>query len=75
MSKKNGFHAGDLVRYKRFHGAVNAIVTEDRGNIGVGGRRLIRIRYSLEEPHWMETEVPEEKLELVERKKRAKTRS
>jgi hypothetical protein len=74
MSKKSVFRVGDLVRYQMFTGPITGVVTEDRGNIGVGGRRLIRIRYAHEEPFFMETEVPEAELELIKPKKNGKGR-
>ena len=75
MNKKTHFRVGDVVRYQSTTQPVTAVVIEDRGNLGVGGRRLIRIRYAHEEPFFMENEVPEEKLELIERPKRAKSRN
>jgi hypothetical protein len=60
------FHEGDRVRLLWGVTPVEGIVIEDRGNLGVGGRRLYRVRVQLDditEP--METEEPAEDLTLV----------
>lgn len=57
---------GDRVAFDM--GAYRAVgeITEDRGNIGVGGRRLLRIRTDARdglEPLWIE--LPEEEVSSV----------
>jgi hypothetical protein len=62
------FREGDRVRLLWGVTPVEALVIEDRGNLGVGGRRLYRIRVQLDdvsEP--IETELPAEELTLVAR--------
>ena len=53
------FHVGDRVSFDLVKRKVNAVVTEDRGAIGVGGRRLyqVQVQYSVGEP--MIFEMPE----------------
>jgi hypothetical protein len=38
------FKVGDRVRVEFGYGLVPAVITEDRGNIGYGGRRLFAVR-------------------------------
>jgi|GEM_PF-2483102 len=59
------FQVGDRVEFlfgvRRVHGEI----VEDRGQIGVGGRRLYGIRFELtanEEPEYIE--IPEKDIEL-----------
>jgi hypothetical protein len=62
------FREGDRVRLLWGVTPVEGIVIEDRGNLGVGGRRLYRVWVQLDditEP--METEEPAEDLTLVAR--------
>ena len=58
---------GDLVSWPVPWGAINARVVEDRGNIGVRGRRLVRIRTLDElEDARIDFEVPAEELTLAD---------
>jgi hypothetical protein len=60
------FGEGDRVRLLWGVTPVEGIVIEDRGNLGIGGRRIYRVRVQLDditEP--METEEPVEDLTLV----------
>lgn len=59
------FKVGDRVRYMRVFTPVEGVIIEDRGNLGVGGRRVYRLRVQLEEGHEIETELPDDKLTLV----------
>lgn len=63
------FREGDRVRLLWGVTPVEGIVIEDRGNLGVGGRRIYRIRVQLDdnitEP--LESEWPAEDLTLVAR--------
>jgi hypothetical protein len=56
------FRVGDLVKYSTGKQTVVAKVIEDRGPIGVNGRRLFRIQEELGQDY----ELPEEYLELEE---------
>jgi hypothetical protein len=60
------FSVGDRVKF--VFGLANAEgeVIEDRGPIGVGGRRLYRIRFSFSEGDPMTIELPAVDLEPVE---------
>jgi hypothetical protein len=67
------FREGDRVRLLWGVTPVEGVVIEDRGNLGVGGRRLYRVRVRLDditEP--MESSWPAEDLTLAEK---APTRS
>lgn len=60
------FRVGQSVRLKYgFRGRIAEIV-EDRGPIGVGGRRLYGIRLRLDPWNELVTERPEESLEAVD---------
>lgn len=63
------FREGDRVRFLWGFTPVEGLVIEDRGNLGIGGRRLYRVRFQVDdgitEP--METEMPAEDLTLVAR--------
>ena len=63
------FREGDRVRLLWGVTPVEGVVIEDRGNLGVGGARIYRVRVQLDdnitEP--METERPVEDLTLVAR--------
>ncbi len=63
------FREGDRVRLLWGLSPVEGIVTEDRGNLGVGGRRLYRVRFQVDDgiTDPMETEMPAEELSLVAR--------
>ena len=65
MKKKSGIKVGDKVRFKYGRGPVIATVIEDMGGIGLKGRQLLRVRFSLEDPFITETEMPAEEVELV----------
>lgn len=60
------FHLGDVVRFKFGLHFVQGVVKEDRGEIGMNGRRLYRIEF-LPEPgaSIFEIELPAVDLELV----------
>jgi hypothetical protein len=59
------FKVGDRVRL--LHGWTGALgeVVEDRGNLGVGGRRLYSVRVKLDEWNEMTTTIPESSLEAA----------
>jgi hypothetical protein len=57
------YHVGEKVKFMYVRIPVVGEITEDRGPIGVGGRRLYRIRYSRPDSDPSYTELPEEELE------------
>jgi hypothetical protein len=60
------FRVGQKVRLKhQFRGQIAEIV-EDRGSIGVRGRRLYAVRLHLDPWNDYTTELPEESLETVD---------
>jgi len=59
------YRVGNLVRFRFGPNKVNGVVKEDRGPIGKNGRRLYRIRFSLEPQSNAEVELPADQLELV----------
>lgn len=59
---KPKFKVGDKVYLKTLWRGVPAYITEDRGCLGYGGRRLYQIRLELEDEHRV-FEVPEEELD------------
>ncbi len=65
MTEKRVFHVGNMVRFHFGPNKVNGVVKEDRGPIGVGGRRLYRIQFSLEPHHQSAIELPADELEFV----------
>ncbi len=57
---------GDRVRFRLGADDVDAHIIEDRGNIGVGGRRILRVRTVGGSPEEVrEFEVPEAEVEPV----------
>jgi hypothetical protein len=67
------FREGDRVRLLWGVTPVEGVVVEDRGNLGVGGRRFYRVRLRVDDfSDPVETEEPAEDLTLVAR---APTRS
>ena len=62
------FREGDHVSFPYGSVRVEGVITEDRGNLGVGGRRLYRIKVSghQDSEDW-EIELPAEQLQLVTR--------
>jgi hypothetical protein len=57
---------GDRVRILHGFRGMIAEVVEDRGRIGVGGRRLYGVMFRLDQYNEHTTELPEESLEAVE---------
>jgi hypothetical protein len=60
------FRVGDRVRLRHGFSGLIAEVTEDRGRILAGGRRLYTVRLRPDEWNDFITERPEEDLEAVE---------
>src|SRR5260221_461833 len=59
------FHVGDRVRILHGFRGVLAEVVEDRGNLGVGGKRIYAIRMNMDGCNEMITEISEQSLEAV----------
>ncbi len=67
-SSPGPFSEGDRVRLLRGATPVDGVVVEDRGNLGIGGRRLYRVRLQLDEiTEAIETTFPADELTLVAR--------
>lgn len=66
MAQKRVFHVGNMVRFHFGPNKVNGVVKEDRGPIGLGGRQLYLVQYSLEPDHQSAVELPADQLELVQ---------
>ncbi len=70
-SKANGrgrsarFKKGDFVSFLFGNGTVTGRVVEDRGRLGIGGRRLYGIRFEINPGQETYTEMPEEELTAV----------
>lgn len=72
MAKKKKLHepqpvfkVGDRVKFPFGSGEVTGIVVEDRGGLGIGGRRLYGINIEFSPDVLRYTEMPEEELEAV----------
>lgn len=59
------FRVGDHVRMLHGFRGMIAEIVEDRGPIGVGGRRLYGVKFRVDEWNEETTELPEESLEAV----------
>jgi hypothetical protein len=59
------FRVGDRVRIRHGFRGMIAEVVEDRGRIGVGGRRVYAVKLRLDDWNEHTTELPEESLEAV----------
>ena len=53
-----GFHVGDQVVFKYGVRDISGRIVEDRGNIGVGGRRLYRIEADVDGIDSLAIELP-----------------
>lgn len=62
LKKQPRFKIGEHVRLIDFYGNSEAVVLEDRGNFGVGGRRIYRIRVLLQDADQPDIEVRAEEL-------------
>ena len=56
------FKKGDLVSFLFGDGTATGRVVEDRGRLGIGGRRLYGIRFEISPGQETYTEMPEEEL-------------
>jgi len=59
---KPRFKYGDRVKYHFGQHDLDAVVVEDRGGLGIGGRRLYGIRFYMSPDDIFYTEVPAEDL-------------
>ena len=57
------FHKGDRVRFRLGIRSVRGVVKEDRGPIGVNGRRLYRVEFREELPLPSQIELPADQLQ------------
>lgn len=57
---------GAKVRFQMGGRSPEGRVVEDRGQIGVGGRRLYLVRYELGRGNWYITELPADDIEVVD---------
>ena len=62
-------HVGDTVRFRVGARSLTGQVREDRGPIGIGGRRLYLVAYELGKGNWYVTELPADQIEVLEPKK------
>ncbi len=62
-------HIGDQVRFRLGSRTFTGQIREDRGPIGVGGRRLYSVHYELGKDNHYVIELPADQIEVVERKK------
>ncbi len=70
--KVKAFKVGDRVTFRIGDNDIMAIVIEDRGNLGYGGRQIVGIEFSLDPPHHvLQAEFPSEELEPAPRRRRA----
>ena len=59
------FHRGDRVRFRLAGRSLQGLVKEDRGPIGISGRRLYLIEFHAEPESPSQVELPAEQLEPV----------
>lgn len=67
MAKTHKFRVGDRVRFALGMRPVEGRVTEDRGPIGIKGRRLYRVEFDAEPGSPYQVELPAEQLESLPR--------
>jgi hypothetical protein len=68
MAMKTGgqtFRVGDRVRFRFGLSTVTGTIVEDRGCIGVGGRRLFGVKAVFDPPNTIYLELPESELTAV----------
>lgn len=59
-------HVGDRVQFNGGGRLITGQVREDRGPIGVGGRRLYLVVFEMGKDNWLRVELPAEELEVIE---------
>ena len=62
-------HVGDKVRFRLAGRFATGQVQEDRGPIGIGGRRLYRVTYEMGKGNWYHNELPAEEIEVIKPEK------
>jgi hypothetical protein len=62
------FRVGDRVRTLHWFPELVCEITEDRGNIGLRGRRLYGVKVRIDDWNEMSSELPEEDLRLADDK-------
>jgi hypothetical protein len=62
-------HVGDKVRFRSGARSITGQVREDRGPIGIGGRRLYLVVYELGKGNWYNIELPAAEIEVIDPKK------
>ena len=62
-------HVGDRVQFQSGDRFITGQVREDRGPIGVGGRRLYLVVFEMGKDNWYRVELPADRLEVIEPKK------
>lgn len=66
--RKDRLRVGDRVSFAFGKGRIIAMVVEDRGDIGVGGRQLVTVRRPGHHEVLQELELPAEELRLLRRR-------
>ena len=61
------FHKGDAVKFRLGTRTVHGLIKEDRGPIGVKGRRLYLVEFRSEPESPAQVELPADELEAVNR--------
>jgi hypothetical protein len=66
-ARRNGrLRVRDCVRLHYSTGTKTALVIEDRGDLGIGGRQIVRVRFGLTHvPEPKETEVAADEVTLI----------
>ncbi len=60
---------GDMVRFRLGTRDVTGQVREDRGPIGIGGRRLYLVAYEMGKGNWYGIELPADEIQVIKPKK------
>jgi hypothetical protein len=65
----NAFHVGDRVRFSLGRGKLKGVISEDRGKLGLGGRRLYQVLVSMDpsESELTKFELQEDEIESDDR--------
>lgn len=74
QTKKPKFRVGDKVAFTFGTRRVKGVIVEDRGPLGVGGRRIYGVRLDMDPYDPMFFELPEEELELSQEPERPLTK-
>lgn len=63
--RRNQLHEGDRVKFKLGTHSVQGRIKEDRGPIGINGRRLYLVEFRAEPESPSQVELPADELEAV----------